>query len=154
MVVVHDQKQKRDTDDSTERRRRKAPLVHRYSENFEDRITERDVYEDEQEFHQRSPTPSVLLALIFVSTNCASVMALSAGASDFGRFSSVAIRWRRSATSLARADCPDCVSVCEPEKPHPRSGRYAIAHIHRNGHSTCRVKRLRNRPLHRHSHHP
>src|SRR4029077_11784732 len=95
---------------------RERPLVDRYPENLEHHVAERDVDQDEQEFHQRSPVRMLL--------------------------SSSATRRRRSSNPLAfAADCgpapPDWCDI-----PQPRSGRYAIAQIQRNGHSACRVNRL------------
>src|SRR5262249_25843218 len=116
MIVVHDQQQQRDADDPAQRRGRKRPLVDRYPENLEGYVADRDVDQDEQEFHYRAPV--------------------------LWLFSSSATRRRKSSRSLdlSAAAPPSAGDRCEI--PQPRSGRYAIAQIQRNGHSACSVNRL------------
>src|SRR5262249_46303185 len=55
MIVVHDQQQQRDADDSAQRRGRQRPLVDRYPENLEGYVADRNVDQDQQEFHYRAP---------------------------------------------------------------------------------------------------
>src|SRR5262249_37279298 len=116
MIVVHDQQQQCNADDPAQRRGRKRPLVDRYPEYFEGCVADRDVDQDEQEFHYCSPVLTL--------------------------FSSAATRRRKSSSSftMAAGSAPGPVDRCE--NPQPRSGRYVIAQIHRNGHRTCSVNRL------------
>src|SRR5262249_49849923 len=116
MIVVHDQQQQCDADDPAQRRGRKRPLVDRYPEDLEGYVADRDVDQDEQEFHYCSPVLTL--------------------------FSSAATRRRKSSRSLdlSAAAPPSAGDRCEI--PQPRSGRYAIAQIQRNGHSACSVNRL------------
>jgi hypothetical protein len=51
MIVVHGQQQKRDAKNSTQRGGGERPLVHRDAEEFEDNDANRDVDQNEQEFH-------------------------------------------------------------------------------------------------------
>src|SRR5262249_33758321 len=116
VIVVHDQQDQGDANDPAQRRRRERQLVDRYLENLEDRVAERNVDQGQQELHYRSPAMSLP--------------------------SSSATRRRRSSNSLelAAGPAPDA-GACD-ENPQPRSGRYDIAQIHRNGHSACSVNRL------------
>src|SRR5262249_13224451 len=116
MIVVHDQQQQCDADDPAQRRRRKRPLVGRYPEYLEGYVADRDVDQDEQEFHYCSP---VLILL-----------------------SSAATRRRKSSSSFTVAAGSAPAPADRGENPQPRSGRYVIAQIQRNGHSTCNVNRL------------
>src|SRR5262249_10339065 len=95
MVVVHDQQEQHDADDSAERRRRQRPLVDWYLEDLEHYVADRDVEQDQQEFHYRPPV----------------------------LFSSSAIRRRSSSSSSGLDLDPASGSPRRPEKPHPRSGR-------------------------------
>src|SRR5262249_56775224 len=55
MIVVHDQQQQRDANDSSQRRGRQRPLVDRYLEQFEHYVADRNVGQDQQEFHYWPP---------------------------------------------------------------------------------------------------
>ena len=85
---------------------------------------------DEEDFHDYPPA----LARLFSSSTIRRLRS-----SILGRlFSNSAMRRRRSSISLVLLGAPPV----DLEKPQPRSGRYAIAQIQRNGHSTCSMNRL------------
>src|SRR5262249_12887060 len=116
VIVVHDQQQQRDADDSAQRRGRERPLIDRYPKYLEGYVADRNVDQDQQEFHYRAPVR--------------------------WRSSSSATRRRKSSSSpdVSAAPPPSAADRCEI--PQPGSGRYAIAQIQRNGHSACGVNRL------------
>jgi hypothetical protein len=113
MIVVHNKKQQKNTDYSTQHRRGKRPLVDRDSEELEDGDANCNVNERQQNLHDQPPA-----FVLF--------------------FSSSATLRRKSSISVAVPDDPAAVW----ENPQPRSGWYAIAQIQRNGHNTWRVNRL------------
>jgi hypothetical protein len=82
-------------------------LIDWYLEDFEDEDAKRDVGKSEQPLHGYPP----ILVLPFSSSE---------------------MRRRMSSISLAVT----AGAASDLEKPQPRSGRYAIAQIQRNGHST------------------
>src|SRR5262249_10325108 len=116
MIVIHDQQQQRNADDPAQRRGRERPLVDRYPEYLEGYVADRNVDQDEQEFQNRAP-PSA-------------------------PFARPAPRRRKSSSSLDLSASPPPSAADRCEIPQPRSGRYAIAQIQRNGHSACSVNRL------------
>ena len=64
MIVVHDQQQQGNADDSAQRRGRQRPLIDRDPENLEHHVADRDVGQDEQEFHYRSPVLVLLSSAV------------------------------------------------------------------------------------------
>src|SRR5262249_45519976 len=120
MIVVHDQQQQCNADDPAQRRGRKRPLVDRYPEYLEGYVADRDVDQDEQEFHYCSPVLTLL--------------------------SSAATRRRKSSSSFTMAAGSRPARVDRGENPQRGSGRYVMAQIKRKGHSTCSVNGLTSRP--------
>jgi len=55
MIVVHDQQDQRDPNDPAQCRSCQRPLIHRYPEELEDHVADRDVNQDQQEFHVPAP---------------------------------------------------------------------------------------------------
>jgi hypothetical protein len=51
VIVVHSQQQQRDAENSAQRRCGERPLVHRYAKEFENNETNRDVDENQEDFH-------------------------------------------------------------------------------------------------------
>src|SRR5262249_10298626 len=98
MIVAHDDQEQENPNRTAESGRRQRSLVDGDTEDFENRRTERDVSQNEQEFHQRSPAASLgsaasvlerepcsTLCPMTVASRGLSLPGLESAASIFGR---------------------------------------------------------------------
>src|SRR5262249_5047852 len=56
MIIAHYYQQQRTSNDPAKCCSRKRPLIHGYAEELENYVADRDVSQNEQEFHRRPPT--------------------------------------------------------------------------------------------------